>query len=313
MAQSNLRNQARGQVATRDPSELKTMVGKMEAQFQLAMPKGMEAKQLIRDFMTVLQVTPSLATCEPRSILGALMTCSQLGLRPGVLGQAWVVPFKGKGQLIIGYKGLATLAQRTSAIASITTRIIHENDYYDYEFGLEERLIHKPAMTGPRGEPVAYYSVVRTNTGGKYWEVMSRIEMEEHRDLFAMGRAKGTIGKAGPHLKGVVVGPWVDNFDAMAKKTVVIKALNLAPASTELQRAFDVDGSTRFDISPTANVSEVSIIEDNGEDAIDGEIDPDDPGFENVPPHPATRSTPTHRDPAEPTAEEWARMQEEGH
>jgi recombination protein RecT len=293
MTPPNLRSQARGEVATRDPGELKNQIRKMEAQFQLAMPKGMEASQLIRDFMTVLQVTPSLANCEPRSILGALMTCSQLGLRPGVLGQAWVLPFKGRGQLIIGYKGYAALAQRTSMIADITARTINENDYLDYEFGLDERLVHKPNLVGPRGEPVAFYSVVRTKTGGKYWELMSKTEMEEHRDLFAMGRQRGTIGKSGPHLKGVVVGPWVDNFNAMAKKTVVIKALNLAPASTELQRAFDVDGSTRFDLSPTADVAEVSVIEDNGQEAEDGVIDPDE----------------SPRDPAEPTDEEWARMQ----
>jgi recombination protein RecT len=289
-----LRDQARtgGQVATRDPAELKNVIRKMEAQFQLAMPKGMEAKQLIRDFMTVLQLTPKLAECDTTSVLGALMTCSQLGLRPGVLGQAWVLPFKGKGQLIIGYKGYATLAQRTSAISDITARIIREKDYYDYEFGLEERLVHRPTLTEERGEPVAFYSVVRTNTGGKYWELMSVPEMEAHRDRFAMGRKYGTIGKSGPLFNGrylgEVQGPWVDDFNSMAKKTVVIRALNLAPASTELQRAFDVDGSTRFDLNPQANVSEVSVVEDTGQDAVDGEVDPPDP--------------------AEPSADEWARM-----
>jgi recombination protein RecT len=295
---SNLRNQARksgGQVAKRDPAELRSMVSKMEAQFQLAMPKGMEAKQLVRDFMTVLQHTPKLAECDPKTILGALMTCSQLGLRPGVLGQAWVLPMGGKGVLIIGYKGYAALAQRTAAISDITARIVRQADEFDYEWGLNERLFHKPYMDGPRGAEVAYYSVVRTNTGGKYWELMSKPEVEEHRDRFAMGRKFGTIGKSGPYLKGVVIGPWVDDFNAMAKKTLVIKALNLAPASTELQMAFDVDGSTRFDLSPKADVAEVSVIEDEGQEAEEGVID-EEP-----------------RDPAEPTAEEWARMQGEGH
>jgi recombination protein RecT len=203
-----------------------------------------------------------------------------------------VLPFKGKGQLIIGYKGYATLAQRTSAISDITARIIREKDYYDYEFGLEERLVHRPTLTEERGEPVAFYSVVRTNTGGKYWELMSVPEMEAHRDRFAMGRKYGTIGKSGPLFNGrylgEVQGPWVDDFNSMAKKTVVIRALNLAPASTELQRAFDVDGSTRFDLNPQANVSEVSVVEDTGQDAVDGEVDPPDP--------------------AEPSADEWARM-----
>jgi recombination protein RecT len=274
--------------------ELKDKLRKMEAQFQLAMPKGMEAKQLIRDFMTVLSTTPKLYECDPTSILGALMTCSQLGLRPGVLGQAWVLPFAGKGQLIIGYKGYAALAQRTAAIADISARIVRENDYLDYEFGLDERLVHRPAMDRPRGEATAFYSVARTSTGGRYWELMSKIEVEDHRDRFAMARKFGTIGKSGPYKKGIVIGPWVDDFNAMAKKTLVIKTLNLAPASTELQKAFDVDGSTRFDLSPTADVGEVSVIEDDGRDADEGVIDPPD-----GPP----------RDPAEPSDEEWARIQ----
>jgi recombination protein RecT len=222
------------------------------------------------------------------SVLGALMTCSQLGLRPGVLGQAWVIPMGGKGQLIIGYKGYAALAQRTRVISDISVRVIRENDEYDYEFGLDERLVHRPKLTGPRGEPVAFYSVARTNTGGKYWELMGVPEMEDHRDRFAMGRKKGTVGKSGPYLKGIVIGPWVDDFVSMAKKTVVLRTLNLAPASTELQYAFDVDGSTRFDLSPHADVRDVSVIEDTGQDAVDGELDP-----------------------AEPTEAEWAAMQGE--
>lgn len=291
----SLRDQARqratqGTVATRD-LDLKNSIRKMEEQFQLAMPKGMEARQLIRDAMTVLSQTPKLAECDSKSVLGALMTCSQLGLRPGVLGQAWILPFKGKGQLIIGYKGYATLAQRSGDIKSITARVIREKDYYDYEFGLDERLVHRPNMTELRGEPVAFYSVVKTQSGGTYWDLLSVPEMEDHRDRFAMGRRFGTIGKDGPYLKGVVQGPWVDDFIAMAKKTMVIKALNLAPASTELQKAFDVDGSTRFDLTPTANLAEVSVIEDDGRDADEAEIDPDEP-----------------QDPAEPSADEWARM-----
>jgi recombination protein RecT len=290
---SNLRDRARGggEVAVRDATALKAQVRKMEAQFQLAMPRGMEAKQLVRDFETVLRATPKLAECDPITVLGALMTCSQLGLRPGVLGQAWVLPFGGKAQLIIGYKGYASLAQRTASIADITARIIRENDEFDYEFGLNERLVHRPNLLVDRGDPVAYYSVVRTNTGGKYWELMSVREVEEHRDKFAMQRKWGT---AGPGTKGIVTGPWIDHPEAMAKKTVVIKALNLAPASTALQHAFDVDGSTRFDLSPKADVREVSVIEDDGRDADDAVIDED---------------TPT--DPAEPTDAEWDRIQGE--
>jgi hypothetical protein len=55
-----------------------------------------------------------------------------------------------------------------------------------------------------------------------------------------------------------------------------------------LRFSYDAVGSTRFDLNPQANVSEVSVVEDTGQDAVDGEVDPPDP--------------------AEPSADEWARM-----
>src|SRR5262245_22783250 len=113
-------NSQTGSAVATTGSDLKDQIRKMEAQFQLAMPKGVEATRRVRHAMTIMSANPDLATSEPRSVLGALMTCAQLGLRPGVLGQAWVIPFRGKGTLVIGYQGLITLAQRSGDIASIS-------------------------------------------------------------------------------------------------------------------------------------------------------------------------------------------------
>lgn len=260
MASSSLRTRARGgsQVAKRDPVQLKAQIREMQPQFQLAMPKGVEATQLVRDAMTVLSQNPKLAECDPRSVLGALMTCAQLGLRPGVLGQAYVIPFKGRGQLVIGYQGLVVLAQRSGDIASISARAIHSNDLWDVEYGLNERLMHKPQLSGDRGDPVAYYCVVKSTRGGTYWEFMTRRDVERHRDKFAMQRDYDT---------GEVKGPWVDHFDAMALKTVVKKALNLAPRNTDLVMGMAVDESIRVDVTPTANLTDVA------EDVVDAEPD----------------------------------------
>ncbi|MGH3521458.1 MAG: recombinase RecT, partial [Mycobacterium sp.] len=88
---------------------------KYQADFQLAMPAG-DANQLIRDALNCFRTTPRLLECEQATILGGLMTCAQLNLRPGVngLGQAWLVPFRNgkasrrlerevyEAQLIIG-------------------------------------------------------------------------------------------------------------------------------------------------------------------------------------------------------------------
>ncbi len=97
-----------GGVAT---NSIADKIRSMEGQFQAAMPKGAEATQLIRDALTAMRMTKNLSRAEETSVLGALMTCAQLGLRPGVLGHAWLLPFwdgKNRGykaQLVIGYQG----------------------------------------------------------------------------------------------------------------------------------------------------------------------------------------------------------------
>lgn len=226
-------------------------VRNMEKQFQLAMPKGAEAQQLIRDALTCLRQTPKLQECESNSVLGALMTCAQLGLRPGVLGHAWVLPFwdrtannkRGgfKAQLVIGYQGLVELAYRSGQIASVSARTIFTNDVYQVEYGLEERLIHQPLIIGDRGEPLAYYAVVRLANGGSTFIVIS------HTDMLAYKQKHATAKK-----DGVVFGPWRDNFEGMAHKTCLRQLSKWMPKSTELALAVENDGAVRVDLTPAA-------------------------------------------------------------
>lgn len=236
----------------------------MEHLFAQAAPRGMEARQIVRDVMTALSTTPKLAECDQRSVLGAAMTAAQLGLRVGVLGHSWILPFWDnrfewvddsgrkrvggfRAQLIIGYKGLVSLAHRSNMVASLSARTVFAKDHFDVEYGLNERLTHKPA-TGDRGEPVGYYAVVRlTNGGSTFWH-MTHAEVEHHRDRYAMAKKKD----------GTIVGPWRDNFEAMAHKTCVRGLAKFMPQNTDLATALAVDDTVRMDIDPTADAVHVS-------------------------------------------------------
>lgn len=261
--------QAAGQdLAQRNPAtEIKDNIRRLEDQFQLAMPKGVEAKQLVRDALTIISANPRLLECEPASVYGSLMTCAQLGLRPGVLGQAWILPMriKGKmrGQLIIGYQGYIALAHRSRDIASISARIVYERDQFDYSYGLNDHLDHKPyAGSDDRGRAIFYYCIVRTQSGGTLWEVMSRADAERHRDKFAMAKKQD----------GTLVGPWVDHFDSMALKTIILRVLKLAPRSTELMSAMVADESFRVDMNPAADLVDVSAHAVEDPSILEGEI-----------------------------------------
>lgn len=231
----------------------------MEAQFQRAMPRGAEAAQLVRDALTLLRMNPKIGECQPASVLGALMTCAQLGLRPNVpgLGHAWVLPFwdknvpwldeKGrkrfggfKAQLILGYQGYRELAQRSGQIATVIGRVVYANDLFEIDYGIADDLIHKPKLDGPRGEAIGYYAIVKYTSGGYAFWHMSKAEVEEHRDRYAMAKNK----------QGEVIGPWRDNFDEMAVKTAFLRLAKWMPKNTELAAAIEADGSVRVDLTP---------------------------------------------------------------
>jgi recombination protein RecT len=287
-----VREKTNAEVEKADRSvSLAQQIQQMEQQFAMAMPRGAEAAQLVRDALTCLRTTPQLAKCEPTSVLGALMTCAQLGLRPGVpgLGHAWPLPFwdskltwlddKGnersgahRAQLVIGYQGFRELAQRSGQISTVIGRVVYEHDYFELDYGVADNLIHKPKLDGPRGEAVGYYSIVKYTAGGYAFWHMSRAEVQEHRDRFAMARkAIWRDGKKTSETE--IVGPWRDNFDEMAVKTTFLKLAKWMPKSTELASAIEADGSVRLDLTPDPD----AMLHGERPDVIDGEaVEPDE-------------------------------------
>jgi recombination protein RecT len=236
------------------PPTLSQRIVGLEQQLALAAPRGVEAQQIIRDALTLLAKTPRLGECEPSTVLGGLMTMGQLGLRPGVLGHGWLIPFRNKragrmeAQLVIGYQGLVELAYRSQQIERVTARTVHANDVFEVEYGTNERLVHKPAR-GDRGAPVAYYATVKLRTASSPMFYDLSIEQARvYRDRFAMARDR----------QGNVVGPWKDHFDAMAQKTCFRQLSKYVPKGTDLATALAVDDTIRVDLTPTADPTHVS-------------------------------------------------------
>jgi recombination protein RecT len=246
----------------------------MEGQFQLAMPRGAEAVQLVRDALTAMRTTRNLDKCEDSSVLGSLMTCAQLGLRPGVLGHAWLLPFwdrKGgaqgrggyKAQLVIGYQGLVELAHRSGRIASLIARTVYQNDRFDVDYGLADNLIHKPELFGDRGSAIAYYAIAKFQGGGYAFVVMSQSDMTTYMNRHATAKTK----------EGKVFGPWVDHFEGMAHKTCIRQLAKFMPKSTELAVALAADEGIRVDLTPTMSAEQAtSRVEPDHDGVYDGEV-----------------------------------------
>lgn len=212
-----------------------------------ALPAHMTGERFSRIALTVFRQSKQLQQCDPMSFIGALMTCSQLGLEPGPLGEAYMVPFGNQVTFIPGYRGLLKLAYQSGKIQSIGAHVVREKDEFEFEYGLEEKLRHQPFMDGPRGEPVAVYAVAKYKDGGHHFIVMSMSAVEAVRKI----------------SRSANKGPWVDHWDAMARKTAIRQLIRWLPLSTELQvlaRAAQLDESVRSDITTAVEQAPVGYI-----------------------------------------------------
>ena len=219
---------------------LKQLIAKMKPQIAAALPSVLTPERFTRMALTALSKDPKLQECTPQSFLGAMMQAAQLGVEPNTpLGQAYLIPYRNKGQMEcqfqLGYKGLIDLAYRSGEITSISAHEVCENDEFEYELGLEEKMKHKPALKD-RGEVILYYAVFRTKSGGCGFAVMSVEDVQNHMKKFSQA-ARGGFS------------PWSTNFDEMAKKTVIKKVLKYAPIKTEFVRAMATDETIKTDIT----------------------------------------------------------------
>lgn len=214
------------------PKSLKEWIVTMEPQIKKALPSVITPERFTRMAMTALSTNRQLQASTPESFVGAMMQAAQLGLEPNTpLGQAYLIPYRNHGvmqtQFQIGYKGLIDLAHRSGEFQTIYAETVYENDEFDYELGLEPKLVHKPAMEN-RGNPIYYYAVYKLVNGGYGFEVMSKSDIELHAKKFS---------------KAFRNGPWESDFDEMAKKTVLKKVLKYAPIKTEFARGVASDGT----------------------------------------------------------------------
>ena len=241
---------------------LRAYIGSMTGEIAKALPKVMTPERFTRIALSAVSNTPKLADCTPQSFLAAMMNAAQLGLEPNTpLGQAYLIPYGNQVQFQIGYKGLLDLAYRSGEVKTIMAQTVYENDEFDFSFGLEPTLKHVPAKTN-RGKPVWFYAVFKLVNGGEGFEVMSVEDAREHGKKYS---------------KTYNNGPWQTNFEEMAKKTVLKKALKYAPLKTEFVREMAADESIKNDIdedmSTVANdYIDVEVTSEKTVDEATGEV-----------------------------------------
>lgn len=232
---------------------LRDQLVKSKGQIAAALPRHMNAERLIRIALTTYNKTPDLQECTIPSILQATMEAAQLGLEcDGILGHAYLVPFRDnrancmKATMIPGYKGFIALAYRSGLVESLSGHAVHANDHFEFELGLNEKLVHVPTSEDEPGPTTHAYAVCRMKDGGHAMIVLNRAQVESFR-----ARSKARNSPA-----------WRDDWDAMAVKTCVRQLAKWMPQCVELQRAAAVEEAVDLDIDPMMDDDAIDVTDD---------------------------------------------------
>ncbi|AQT78291.1 hypothetical protein B1R94_02140 [Mycolicibacterium litorale] len=213
---------------------LAKLITDMTPELAKALPRHVTPERMARIAVTVVRATPKLAECDPASFLGALLTASQLGLEPGPTGEAYFVPYKTTCTFIPGYRGLIKLARQSGQVSDIYAELVYANDTYKVTLGLHRDIEHTVNDRNDRGEVTDVYAVAKFKDGTTTFVTMTRNEVEAIRKRSMAANN----------------GPWVTDWNAMAKKTAVRQLSKWLPLSPEFNTATALDGSVRTDIGP---------------------------------------------------------------
>lgn len=211
-------------------NQLKPLAPRLE----MVLDKRVPVDRLMQTIMISCERLPQLLDCDRQSLFNAAMSAAVLGLEvDGVTGQAYLIPFKNRAQLVIGYKGMNTLAARSGI--TVTGEVVREGDDFDFDEG-EGWVKHKKQLSGTGRRIIAAWA--KAATIGRP-PVVKVVALDE---LMAV-KAKSPGAKRSDS-------PWNDpaiGFPAMCEKTAKRRLfrnmpLNIAQLAARMDEAVDEQG-----------------------------------------------------------------------
>lgn len=229
-------------------ADLKTFnqtITNVKTQEYLASVLGEKKQAFVNNMTALVSNDKALQACDPMSLMFAALKVTSLDLPlDNNLGFAHVIPYKNnkenktEAQVQLGYKGIAQLAIRSGQFEIINVTDVREGELkgrnrmtgeLEFDWIVDDAARLKAKVIGY----VGYFKLLSGYSKTTYWSIA---ELEQHGVKYSQSFKRG-------------YGVWKDNFDAMAKKTVLKLMLNKgdAPMSVEMQQAIKYDQSVILD------------------------------------------------------------------
>lgn len=193
--------------------------------------------QFITSVVSLVNTNEKLAIADRRSLLNACLVSAALDLPINQnLGYAYIIPYRDSktgitfAQFQMGYKGFVQLALRSKQFQTLNVTDIREGEIKEFDrLSGEIKFDWADENEREKLKIIGFIAYFRLLNGFSKQLYMTVEELKKHGVRFSQTYKKG-------------FGMWKDDFDAMAKKTVLKLLISkFAPMTTEMTKATEAD------------------------------------------------------------------------
>lgn len=248
------------QLMKRPVDKLKAVlnVDSVKQQFQQCL--GEHSGAFIASIIECFSTSTHLQKCEPAGVIQEALKAATLKLliNPS-LGYAYIVPYKGKAQMQLGYRGVLQLAQRTAFYRFINAGPVYEGQLISENMLTGEIIFDQSAKKSD--DVVGYFA---------YFQLLNGFE----KTMFWTKDRVTAHAKRHSQSFNSSYSPWKSDFDAMATKTMLKQIFKYGPMSTEMMTAManddiDHERDAQAEIDMNANEGDIIDIEADYQEAMD--------------------------------------------
>ncbi|CAJ1179893.1 hypothetical protein CPR19088_GLDEOEPO_01377 [Companilactobacillus paralimentarius] len=213
---------------------------------------GKRGPQFVSSIVNIVNSNQDLKNVDQTTVISSALVAASLDLPINQnFGYMYIVPYAGKAQPQMGYKGYIQLAQRSGQYKRLNAISVYKDEFHGWN-PLTEELNYQPQFKDrdKDEEPIGYVGTFKLLNGFEKTVFWTHAMIDDHRQKFSK-----MSGKQKP------TGVWATDFDAMALKTVLRNLIGKwGPMSVDMQTAFLTDEDTMDD---TNDIKDVDVTEHN--------------------------------------------------
>jgi recombination protein RecT len=208
-------------------ARLKSLIGEPTIRARFEEMLGKRAPAFLSSIISAVSANKSLASCEPMSVISSAAVAAAMDLPiNSSLGFAHIVPYKDVAQFQMGWKGFVQLAMRSGQYKTINITPVLEGQIKNHNVFTGEMEFCAEATSD---KVIGYLLYFKLLNGYEKYFYMTRDEVLAHGKKYSASFKRG-------------FGLWVDDFEAMALKTVAKLGLSkYGILSVDMQRGIELD------------------------------------------------------------------------